>query len=125
MNRRPRRRWPRWLAAGLCAGGLGCSGPAFRADYPTMPAIPAAPAAAAKPIKPVSHTEPAPPAIPAPKEIPITLDAVLRLAEEHNPRIAQAREKLHESHLTMEQGSTGWIPNVYAGIAYYRHEGGI
>ncbi|MFM7148337.1 MAG: TolC family protein [Gemmataceae bacterium] len=60
-----------------------------------------------------------------PRVIPITLDAVLRLAEQHNPRVGLAREKLNESMLTSAQGSVGWLPNTYAGVAYYRHEGGI
>jgi outer membrane protein TolC len=76
------------------------------------------------------HQEPAapvhqPPAPAEPRVVPITLDAVLRLAEAHNARIALARARLHESQLTTAQGALGWLPNTYAGIAYYRHEGGI
>src|SRR5262245_28950860 len=142
---RTRPRWlclPRWLAAGLCAAGAGCTGSMFLADYPVMPeatshrpAVTAAkspsprPVTAApgtpSPVQPVSHAVPAPPVVLETKEIPITLDAVLRLAEQHNPRIALAREKLHESYLTLERGARGWIPNVYASVGYYRHEGGI
>ncbi|MFO0929880.1 MAG: TolC family protein [Gemmataceae bacterium] len=66
-----------------------------------------------------------PGAIAAPKELPITLDAVFRVAEQSNPRIGLAREKLHESLLQQAGSCHGWLPNVYAGIAYYRHEGGI
>lgn len=124
-RRRPRwLRLSRWFAAGLCAGGLGCHSSAYVADYPVRPTAPTPPPVAS-PVQQVSHSEPAPAPVPVPKEIPITLDAVLRLAEQYNPRIAQAREKLHESVMTLAQGSTGWIPNVYAGIGYYRHEGGI
>jgi outer membrane protein TolC len=57
--------------------------------------------------------------------VPITLESVFRLAEAQNPRIAQAREKLNESLLTQEMNSRCWLPDVYAGLAYYRHEGGI
>src|SRR6202030_3932653 len=60
-----------------------------------------------------------------PHELPITLDTVLRLAEEHNPRIGLAREKVHESLLEQEQNCRSWLPDVYAGMGYYRHEGGI
>ncbi len=65
------------------------------------------------------------PAAPEVKEMPITLDAVFRLAEGQNPRIAQAREKLNESLLVQEMNCRCWLPNTYAGVAYYRHEGGI
>src|SRR2546426_575621 len=49
----------------------------------------------------------------------------LRLAEENNPQIALAREKLCESQTEQELACRGWMPNVYAGLGYYRHEGGI
>jgi outer membrane protein TolC len=57
--------------------------------------------------------------------LPITLDTVLRLAERSNPRIALAREKLHESLICQEKSCRDWLPQTYAGISYYRHEGGI
>jgi outer membrane protein TolC len=78
-----------------------------------------------------SHTTQLPPPVPLPataagrKEVPITLDAVLRLAEGQNPRIALAREKLAESQHAGECACSAWMPQAYAGIAYYRHEGGI
>jgi outer membrane protein TolC len=65
------------------------------------------------------------PLAPASRPLPITLDAVLRLAEDHNMQIALAREKLHDSLLQSEIASRSWLPKTYAGIAYYRHEGGI
>lgn len=61
----------------------------------------------------------------APKLVPIDLEAVLRLAEENNAQIGLARERLHESELENELACRSWLPNIYAGIAYYRHEGGI
>jgi outer membrane protein TolC len=127
-----------WIATALCAGApmlaIGCSSKALVLDYPEVPirsgykpvttASPPAPT-----IQPASHTEKtaATPASPPaqPREIPITLDVVLRLAEQHNARIALARERLHESQLTAAQGARGWLPNTYAGIGYFRHEGGI
>ncbi len=138
------RRLPRWLVAGVCAGGIGCSALTYQYhSYPTSPEHLLPPAATRKiqqaepkaELIPTSATmqQAAPATLPtptaeqniAPKEIPITLDVVLRLAEQHNPRIAAARERLRESEMTLQQGLTGWMPNVYAGIAYYRHEGGI
>jgi outer membrane protein TolC len=50
---------------------------------------------------------------------------VLRLAEDHNPRIGLAREKVHDSELEQEKQCRSWLPDVYAGMGYYRHEGGI
>ena len=58
-------------------------------------------------------------------EVPISLDTVLRLAEESNPRIALARERVNESLLENTVAAGSWLPNIYAGIAYYRHEGGV
>lgn len=57
--------------------------------------------------------------------IPISLDAVFRLAETHNPRIALARERLHESGMDNAAACEAWFPRLTAGIGYYRHEGGI
>jgi outer membrane protein TolC len=62
---------------------------------------------------------------PAGREVPINLDTVFRLAEEQNAQIALAREKLHESLTEQQLAAKGWLPNVYAGLGYYRHEGGI
>jgi outer membrane protein TolC len=118
-----------WPAAPLL--GLGCaSTEAVTSSAP--PAVTAPPAAVTapvrSPIQTVSHEAPA--VEPAPEQakphpMPITLDTVLRLAEEHNPKIGLAREKLHESVLVQEQNCRNWMPNTYAGVAYYRHEGGI
>src|SRR5262249_21978703 len=60
-----------------------------------------------------------------PKVLPVDLDTVLHLAEEQNVQIALAREKLNESHAEQELADLSWLPNIHAGLAYYRHEGGI
>jgi outer membrane protein TolC len=138
---------PRRLALGLCAAcGIfvaGCEHPSLFAQYTYMPldrvAAPAAPppvvtasakvpAEAASPVtRAVQHeTLPAPAAVQAaPNVIPIDLDAVMRLAEGQNRQIALARERLHESQIERELSAGAWLPKVYAGIGYYRHEGGI
>jgi outer membrane protein TolC len=59
------------------------------------------------------------------KQVPITLDTVLRLADQQNAKLAAAREKVNESQLTACVAASCWLPKVYAGVAYYRHEGGI
>jgi outer membrane protein TolC len=137
----------RRLALSLCAaGGLvaGCEHPSLFTQYTYMPlervAAPAAPSPvvttaakvpAAAQTSPVARavaqeTLPAPVAVPAaPNVIPIDLDAVMRLAEEQNRQVALARERLHESQLERELASRAWLPKVYAGLGYYRHEGGI
>ena len=134
--RRPSRlRRLRRLVAGLCLAGWPLAGPGCavleQANYPPVPPPPPqAQAAPAGPLRQVEHVEPAgqpPPPLAAqvPQEVPITLDAVLRIAEQSNPRIGNAREKLNESQLSSEQNCRGWLPQLYAGVAYYRHEGGI
>jgi outer membrane protein TolC len=69
------------------------------------------------------HTLPEP--APVAQSVPISLDTVLRLAEQSNARIGLAREKLHESEMMSEAACRCWLPKTSAGIAYYRHEGGI
>ncbi len=118
------RRW-RWLAFSLCAAG--CTHP--MAEYESYgPTASPERSQSASEIARVGHTVegPAelPPAAQGPHEVPITLDTVLRLAEQHNARIGLAREKLNESELSSEAAGS-WLPKTYAGVAYYRHEGGI
>jgi outer membrane protein TolC len=59
------------------------------------------------------------------KVLPITMDTVLRLAEEQNPQVLVAREKLNQSLAEQAVASKSWLPQTTAGIGYYRHEGGI
>jgi outer membrane protein TolC len=71
----------------------------------------------------------APPAaltgIQAVKELPISLDTVLRLAEDQNGQINLAREKLNEAFANRDIAGKRWLPDIYVGSAYWRHEGGI
>lgn len=57
--------------------------------------------------------------------VPISLDTVFRLAEEHNPQIGLARERINEAYAEKRLAQARWLPDVYAGTAFYRHEGGI
>jgi outer membrane protein TolC len=148
MNRaslpsRPRRlslrRFARGLAlAGLPLAGLGCaqlacsSGPApaavarAAAGEPGKPAskpenIPTLPReVAAAPHAPVPAPEAAPP-----KVLPITLDTVLRLAGDQNAKINEAREKVNEAFAEKDLADKRWLPDLWVGTSYYRHEGGI
>jgi outer membrane protein TolC len=61
----------------------------------------------------------------APAPTPVSLDAVFRLGEERNAKIALAREKLNESLIENQLAAKAWLPKVTAGVGYYRHEGGI
>src|SRR5687768_16108059 len=69
-----------------------------------------------------SDAEPAP-AASATKALPVSLDAVFRLAEEQNPQIALARAKVREASAEKAVAAKAWLPAVYVGTAYYRHEG--
>ncbi len=128
-----RRRLP-WLAAGLCAAGwsvlgLGCAQPPVVSGQPlaatrSVPATGAvtvpAPERATEGVVRASYN---PEGVGQP--IPINLDTVLRLAEEKNSRIELARERVNESLLESQLASRAWLPQVYAGVGYFRHEGGI
>jgi outer membrane protein TolC len=140
-----------WLIGGVCASAwplltLGCATSEPQVARPALPATVSAamneaPAASTTLVVPVKHDPGAPPGAPAtlpnlPADlaaaptsathaVPISLDAVLRLAEEHNSQIALARERVHEGLSEQELAARGWIPRIDAGIDYYRHEGGI
>lgn len=58
-------------------------------------------------------------------ELVVSLDAVFRLAEVNNPRLAAGRERLGAACLGEDIAAKGWLPEVTAGISYFRHEGGI
>jgi outer membrane protein TolC len=57
--------------------------------------------------------------------IPISLDAVLRLAQGQNAQINVARERVREAFAEKDVAANRWLPDLYVGTSYYRHEGGI
>ena len=59
------------------------------------------------------------------KVLPISIDTVLRLAEDQNAQVGVARERVSEAYAEKDVAAYAWLPKLYAGIAYYRHEGGI
>jgi len=61
---------------------------------------------------------------PARHVLPISLDTVLRLAEDQNLQVGQARERVNEA-VAQQDLACRWIPDLYIGTSYYRHEGGI
>jgi outer membrane protein TolC len=151
FRRLPRLLRPRGLALGLWAAGCsalvtGCeaAAPVVRQDaLPSANAPVVSVARAANPspyrkpapdggVTPVAHHQeaaPAPHELPqtgaSAKQAPINLDTVLHLAEEQNTQIGLARERVNESLTENELAAHGWLPKVYAGVGYFRHEGGI
>jgi outer membrane protein TolC len=59
------------------------------------------------------------------KALPISLDTVLRLAQDRNGQMAIARQRLEEAFAQQDVAAKKWLPDVTVGPAYYRHEGGI
>jgi outer membrane protein TolC len=57
--------------------------------------------------------------------VPISLDTVLRLAEEQNAQVALARERVRQAYAERDVAKSLWLPDLYVGTAFYRHEGGI
>jgi len=119
------------LPHALCAAGLlllaGC------AEFgPTVPLRTAVARGAAPDVLPApgAAAQQAPPlatlagAVPA-KALPISLDTVLRLAQDQNGQINLAREKLQEAFAARDVAAKRWLPDVYVGTTYWRHEGGI
>jgi outer membrane protein TolC len=100
----------------LCCAGLSFLGTA-QGQAPAPSNQPTAPRSVMPGIPPV-HDEPAPPAA-----LPISLDTVLRLAEEQNAQIRLARARVREA--CAQRSANPWLPDIYVGPAYYRHEGGI
>jgi outer membrane protein TolC len=122
MIRRGYRRLVRWGLFGLPFLGLACQS-AQRHKEPVLPPAAVAPASAQTDSK-IRLTE-APAAPQGRQPLPISLDAVLRLAEEQNPQIATARSKVATAFSEQDLARIRWIPDVYVGVGYFRHQGGI
>jgi outer membrane protein TolC len=61
----------------------------------------------------------------AAQPLPISLDTVLRLAQDRNGQMGIARQRLEEANAQQDLASKKWLPDLSIGTAYYRHEGGI
>ncbi len=59
------------------------------------------------------------------KAFPIALDTVLRLAQDQNGKVAIAREQLREAFAGKDLAAKSWMPDLFLGTNYYRHDGGI
>ena len=132
--RTPRPRLPRWLAAGLCAGAP-CSGSAAAAGRSSTSTPTSRLRPPSRRRRPIRRRRPRRTSgrCPTPSRATPLIRARCRSRSttcwgwrsSRTPASALAREKLHESELTNAQRSMGWLPDIYAGVAYYRHEGGI
>jgi outer membrane protein TolC len=78
--------------------------------------------------QPDPYVPPRPPPAPATndpaKMLPITLDSVMRLAEDQNAQIGIARARVNEASALQDIAARSWLPALNVGPSYYRHEGG-
>src|SRR5262245_64269534 len=127
MKRRNLRRLACWGMAGLTCVGLAC------VQLPVENGKPKAPIVSPSTVTPSSdgafnvRLSPEPTAYSAttPQTIPVSLDAVMRLAEESNPQVAAARAKVCTAFAERELAAAKWVPDIHVGVGYWRHEGGI
>jgi outer membrane protein TolC len=119
---RTRRRWWTTLAFLSSLGVVPVEGArqgAFAQYQSTLPSsaqvIPAAP--------PVSDTAPAP--APCDKPLPINLPTALALAPARAIDIALASQRVQVAAAELERAKVLWLPTVYLGVDYYRHDGQI
>ena len=137
----------RWLlAAPLLALALGCAGSESRLAGMPCGAVVARGQDADRPssLQPVKKnlwTDPpaaptpvagvpacgSPPASPVDAHpiLSVNLDCVLRLAEQQNPQMALARERVNQAFAEKDLADQRWLPDIHVGSGYYRHEGGI
>jgi len=58
------------------------------------------------------------------KALPICLDTVFRLAQDQNGQVNIARQRLTEAFAQQDLADKRWLPDLYLGTSYFRHEGG-
>src|SRR5437763_8877057 len=132
---------PGWRAL-LLLGALGLVGPGVMASAacaqeqlprPLLLAAPAAPAQefVAPPLRVQVVPDPPtiPPAAPAvppcDKPLPINLPTALRLANVRPIDVAVAAQQIRLAAAQLEQARVSWLPTIYLGTDYFRHEGQI
>lgn len=59
------------------------------------------------------------------KAVPISLDTVLRLAQDQNGLVRLAREKVAEAYAEQDLAAKRWLPEWSVGMGWWRHDGGI
>lgn len=117
----------RRLALGVCLAGLPQLAPAGEIDLTPRPVLTlvAEPTESEKEAAPPPRAEPVLLPAPSGKGIPVSLDAVFRLAADQNPQVRLAREKVHGAAAEQALACYAWLPRLYVGPSWYRHEGGI
>jgi outer membrane protein TolC len=122
----PRRLVLRLRAAGLALLAISWTGPAQAGAAPvsSLPA-PQPSTAPSPPEQPAVLPPPTPVAQAHAKAVPVSLDTVFRLAEDQNTQVQLARERVRGASADLDVAMLGWLPRLYVGPAWYRHEGGI
>jgi len=127
MIRTGLRRWVKLGMIGLPWLGLACS-PLSQNNPPTPQPLTPAPNMMFAPSADSDfkfRLASAPVANEPPPALPINLDSVLRLAGEKNPQISLALSKVWAAYTDKDLTASRWFPDVYLGVGYFRHDGGI
>ncbi len=116
--------WSRWsapalLAALASAGLLGVPGATRAQDRP----LPLPPPHVYHAPDPTPLASPAP--TPCDKPLPINLPTALQLAQVRPLDVAIASERIRLACAELQQARLLWLPTVYLGVDYYRHDGQV
>lgn len=114
---RPLHRRSLWVAVALV---LAFAGPTVSQERPKP--HPVGPAAVSPPAVPLP---PDAAGVPDARPLPIDLPTALRLAGVSPLDIAVAAERLKVAAAQYDRASLLWLPNLAAGVDYYRHDGQI
>lgn len=90
--------------------------PAVSADG----SLPATPESTTSGAAPPTSEGPLPPA-----SFTFSLADVLSLADEQNPNVALARERINEAYARVDRADSLWLPSIRSGLNYNHHEGRI
>jgi outer membrane protein TolC len=113
-------------AAALLAGGCAQWATRETREIPLIVrAVPPGPVEHLPPPRPANGALLGTPHSDVPKFLPISLDTVFRLAQDQNGQINIAREKLQEAFANKDLADKRWLPDLWTGVTFYRHEGGI
>src|SRR5262245_738228 len=120
----------RRLAAPTLALALGCAGAEARLSRPDASLVVRGQSTEPLPAPRRAEVEKPPvadvPGSPAIRPVlPVSLDAVFRLAEGQNPQLAVARARVQQAFAERDLAAQRWLPDIHVGAGYYRHEGGI
>jgi outer membrane protein TolC len=74
---------------------------------------------------PLPNGAPAVSEVKTPQPIPISLDTVLRLAQDQNGQVRLARLRLDDAASDQQWANKHWLPDLSLGFAAYQHSGGI